>query len=150
MKPTGTAETDLPQPEPRTSRASHDGFTSNRPTITTPRRYPEPSRHPKDRQQPLFPGQVINVVLRWLGASPGIQRTQVRSGSRCKPSWHAAFVWGIGGLQGAPLTQFVTVRRRALADAGYLALAWPARYGGAGLSSLERPTEREGCPHGSE
>lgn len=48
------------------------------------------------------------------------------------PDWH-----GIGSLAGDELTSFLATWRRGLADRGFVAPAWPKKYGGAGLGKLE-------------
>lgn len=45
---------------------------------------------------------------------------------------------GIGALDGAALTEFVSEWRATLYEAGYLAPGWPVEYGGGGLSALEQ------------
>lgn len=48
------------------------------------------------------------------------------------PGWQ-----GVGRLEGPELAEFLGSWRRALAESGFVAPAWPREYGGAGLSKLE-------------
>jgi alkylation response protein AidB-like acyl-CoA dehydrogenase len=60
---------------------------------------------------------------------------------------------GLGALEGDAYYRFIKDWRRTLADNHYLAVSWPAEYGGAGFSPLESVVLAEefakaGVPHG--
>jgi alkylation response protein AidB-like acyl-CoA dehydrogenase len=63
----------------------------------------------------------------------------VRSRTRAFLADHLPAGWtGLGGLPPEDVLPFIDSWRRTLYDAGLLAAAWPAEYGGAGLSPLEQ------------
>jgi alkylation response protein AidB-like acyl-CoA dehydrogenase len=62
---------------------------------------------------------------------------------------------GLGALDGVAREDFLSSWRRALFDAGLLAVSWPAAYGGGGLSAIEQVVlaeefTRVGAPLGTE
>ena len=62
---------------------------------------------------------------------------------------------GIGALDRTQRNEFIREWRKALADNGLLAVSWPKRYGGAGLTQLDQVVlaeefARAGVPAGTE